>query len=426
MFWQMVKGAILRQGRQLLFVALTVALGISLATAMLNVMFDVGDKVNQELKAFGANITVTSKNSSILKDIYGLDEASGPKEYLNEDDLGKLKTIFWTNNIVAFSPHLTGELSIDGGKKVTVTGTWFDHKLKLPTDEIFVTGEQYMKSWWQLEGAWPKDGDDKAVLVGKDLAKQLGVKVGDSVSYTLKDGSKASFDVAGILSSGGEEDGQIIAPLATVQKAMGLEGKMDNITVSAVTTPENDLARKAAANPKSLSVKEYEIWYCTAYVSSIAYQIEEVVQNSVARPVRQIAESEGRILDKTQLLMLLITILSLLSATMGVSNLVSANVMERSKELGLLKALGATDISVVVLVLTEIFMAGLVGGIVGYGVGLGFAQVIGQAVFGSSIAINLVVIPILAILLIFMLLLGSLPAIRSLLSLHPAIVLHGR
>ena len=62
----MVKGAVFRQGRQLLFVALTVALGISLATAMLNVMFDVGDKVNQELKAFGANITVTSKNSSIL------------------------------------------------------------------------------------------------------------------------------------------------------------------------------------------------------------------------------------------------------------------------------------------------------------------------------------------------------------------------
>ena len=422
----MVKGAILRQGRQLLFVALTVALGISLATAMLNVMFDVGDKVNQELKAFGANITVTSKNSSILKDIYGLDESSGPKEYLNEDDLGKLKTIFWTNNIVAFSPHLTGELVAADGKKFTVTGTWFDHKLKLPTDEIFVTGEQYMKSWWQLDGAWPKDGDDKAVLVGKDLAKALNVQTGDSISYTRKDGTKDSFTVSGIISSGGEEDGQIVASLAAVQKAMGLEGKVDSITVSAVTTPENDLARKAAANPKSLSVKEYEIWYCTAYVSSIAYQIEEVVGNSVARPVRQIAESEGRILDKTQLLMLLITILSLLSATMGVSNLVSANIMERSKELGLLKALGATDISVVVLVLTEIFMAGLVGGVVGYGVGLGFAQVIGHAVFGSSIAINWVVIPLLMILLVFMLLLGSLPAIRSLLSLRPAIVLHGR
>ena len=43
----MIKGTIFRQGRQLLFVALVVALGISLAAAMLNVMFDVGDKVNK-------------------------------------------------------------------------------------------------------------------------------------------------------------------------------------------------------------------------------------------------------------------------------------------------------------------------------------------------------------------------------------------
>lgn len=139
-----------------------------------------------------------------------------------------------------------------------------------------------------------------------------------------------------------------------MQKALGLEGKVDTVTVSAMTTPENELARRAAANPKSLSIKEYEIWYCTSYVSSIAYQIEEVIHGSVARPVRQIAESEGRILDKTQLLMLLITVLSLLSATMGVSNLVSANIMERSRELGLLKALGATDVSVIILVLSEI------------------------------------------------------------------------
>ena len=152
MFWQVVKGAILRQGRQLLFVALTVALGISLATAMLNVMFDVGEKVNQELKAFGANITVTSKNSSILKDIYGLDDESAPKEYLKESDLGQIKTIFWTNNIVALSPHLNGHVTLDNGVSVPVSGTWFDHKMDLPTGEVFVTGEQYLKSWWQGDG----------------------------------------------------------------------------------------------------------------------------------------------------------------------------------------------------------------------------------------------------------------------------------
>lgn len=172
----MVKGAILRQGRQLLFVALTVALGISLATAMLNVMFDVGEKVNQELKAFGANITVTSKNSSILKDIYGLDDESAPKEYLKESDLGQIKTIFWTNNIVALSPHLNGHVTLDNGVSVPVSGTWFDHKMDLPTGEVFVTGEQYLKSWWQLDGEWPEEKEENSVLVGKDLAASLHVK----------------------------------------------------------------------------------------------------------------------------------------------------------------------------------------------------------------------------------------------------------
>ena len=90
----MVKGAAFRQGRQFLLVALTVALGVSLASAMLSVMFDVGEKVNQELKAFGANILVTPKNASVLKDLYGLDSSGASREYINEEDMGKIKNDF--------------------------------------------------------------------------------------------------------------------------------------------------------------------------------------------------------------------------------------------------------------------------------------------------------------------------------------------
>lgn len=426
MFWQMVKGAAFRQGRQFLLVALTVALGVSLASAMLSVMFDVGEKVNQELKAFGANILVTPKNASVLKDLYGLDSSGASREYINEEDMGKIKTIFWTNNIVAFAPGLSGTLVLDQGITVPLWGTWFDHAMMLPTGDPFVTGVKYLKSWWQIDGQWPDEDHPSQVLAGAGLASQYGIRPGDRLSYHDQSGRRAELYVSGIVSGGGEEDGQILASLSLVQSLSGLEGKIGQIEVSAITTPENELARKAAANPKSLSMKEYEVWYCTAYVGSIAYQIEEAVSNSVARPVRQIAESEGKILDKTQMLMLLITALSLLSSALGVSNLVSANIMERSRELGLLKALGATDRAVVTLVLTEIFLAGIIGSIAGYAVGIGFAQLIGHAVFGSGIAVNWAVIPILAALMILVLLLGSLPAIRMLLKLRPAIVLHGR
>ena len=424
MFWTMVKGALIRQRGRFFLIALTVALGVSLAAAMLNVMFDVGDKVNQELKAFGANITVAPKNASLLNDVYGVGSDSGHKEYLNEEDLGKIKTIFWTNNIVAFTPMLNGTVSVNG-QNVNLTGTWFNYHMTLPTGDAFDTGVEEMKSWWQIDGDWPKDNTDQ-VLVGQKLAEALQVKTGDTLSYRRADGTQGQFVIAGIVSGGGNEDNAILASLPVVQQALNLKGKVSEIEVSAITTPENDLARKAAANPERLSQAEREIWYCTAYVSSIAFQIEEVVNNSSARPVRQIAESEGKILDKTQLLMLLITVLSLISAALGVSNLVSANVMERSREIGLMKALGAKNYEVILMILTETLIAGIAGGIVGYFIGMGFAQVIGYTVFGSAIANNIIVVPIVGSLMVAVILLGSVPAIRTLLSLQPASVLHGR
>lgn len=446
MFWQMVRGALLRQRGRFALIALTVALGVALASAMLDVMFDVGDKVNQELKAYGANITVTSKNASVLQDVYGIEQApASGAGLMEESDLGKIKTIFWTNNIVAFAPELTGRVTLASGETVPVLGTWFSHTMMLPTGDSFTTGAQELKSWWQIDGTWPADGDaagevtdagiaasdatvheDEDVLVGTKLAAALGVAAGDTLDYTRPDGTKGRLHVTGIVTAGGETDELMIARLGFVQALDGLPGKVEKIEVSAVTTPENDLARKAAANPDRLSQKEREIWYCTAYVSSIAFQIEEAIPGAAAQPVRQIAESEGKILAKTELLMLLITVLSLLSAALGVSNLVSANIMERSREFGLMKALGATNVSVILMVLAEIFAAGLVGGVVGWGGGLVLARVIGETVFGASIAVNLAVLPLVAVLMSLVLLVGSLPAIRMLLALEPASVLHGR
>ncbi|HAG05108.1 MAG TPA: ABC transporter permease, partial [Lachnospiraceae bacterium] len=162
------------------------------------------------------------------------------------------------------------------------------------------------------------------------------------------------------------------------------------------------------------------------YASSICYQIQEVITNSVASQVRQVTESEGSILEKTQLLMLLITILSLIGSALGISNLVTASVMERSKEIGLLKAIGANDGPISGLILTEIIITSIFGGIIGYFVGLGFAQIIGHTVFNSAIDIKPMVIPIVAVLVVTVTLVGSLPAVKMLLGLRPTEVLHGR
>lgn len=429
MFWRMLKGALSRQWRKMFMVALTIALGASLSTAMLNVMLDVGDKVNKELKAYGANITVTPRAASVLKDLYGVEAGAGAAgQYLQEADVGKLKTIFWANNIVDFAPSLETKAALGpSATEVTVVGTWFDRHLELPTGESVDTGIKQLKSWWTVEGNWVQDTDSRSAMVGSVLAQKLNIKVGDEVELLLPGAAtKERLKVQGLFNGGGTEDEQIFVPMQFVQQGLKLDGKVGKIEVSAITTPENELARRAAHDPKSLSLKDWETWYCTAYVSAIAYQIEEVTTGGRAKPMRQVAESEGAILQKTQLLMLLITALSLVGSALGISNLLTASVMERSREIGLLKALGSTDADILLLTLAQTLVTGIAGGLAGYFLGLGFAQIIGQTVFGAAVAINNMVIPLVMVLVVLVTLVGSLPAIRLLLSLRPAEVLHGR
>jgi putative ABC transport system permease protein len=97
-----------------------------------------------------------------------------------------------------------------------------------------------------------------------------------------------------------------------------------------------------------------------------------------------------------------------------------------SSDLGLLKALGATNSAISLLMLTEILITAFIGGACGYFVGLVFAQVIGHGVFGSAVAIKGLVVPLAAILVFTVTVLGSLPAIRMLLMLRPTEVLHGK
>ncbi len=429
MLFRMIRGVLFHQKGKMILIAFTIALGASLATGMLNVMWDVGDKVNQELKNYGANIVVKPKDSSLLSEIYDVGEGAELKAaYLKEADLGKLKTIFWAFNIVDFTPFLDTQVTLADGAAVKLTGAWFDHHLSLPTGEELDAGVVSMRSWWDVTGGrWISEKDEAAgseVMAGTLLATEKGWNVGDTIHLTGIKGDK-EVKLVGIFDAGSDEDSELVGTLGLVQELTDRAGKVASIEVSAITTPDNDLARRAARNPSALSARDYETWYCTAYVSAICYQIQEAIPDSVASAVRQVAESEGTILDKTQLLMILITALSLLGSALGISNLVTASVMERSQEIGLLKAIGARDHSITGVILAEILATAVIGGAIGYLMGFGFAQLIGQSVFGSAIEMRPEVVPIVAGLVALVTVAGSLPAIRQVLRLKPAEVLHG-
>lgn len=428
MFGKMIFGVITRQKKKLMLIALTVALGVSLATAMLNVMFDVGDKVNQELKAYGANLNIVPKGAAFINDMYQLDEdnQSEASQFINEDQLVKIKMIFWAYNIVDFAPYLSVAAEVDH-HPVKVVGTWFDKHLQIPTGDEVNTGMLAMKSWWQIEGNPMTDDNLQSAMIGESLAKRLNLKIGDKITIdSPKNHNSMVLTIHNIFHSGGIEDNEIYVTLSTAQELANKKGLVERVEVSALTTPENELARRAAQDPNSLSRNEWDIWYCTAYISSIAYQLEEVMPDVRVKAIMQVAESEGAILQKTQLLMILLTVLSLICSALAISNLVTANVIERSTEIGLLKALGASNSAVALLIIIEMLIIGLIGGVIGYFMGLGFAQIIGHTVFGSSVEIKMLIIPLVGLMVLFITLIGSLPALKMMMFLRPIDVLHGR
>lgn len=435
MFLRMVRGTFIRQWKKMLMIALTVALGASIATAMLNVMLDVGDKINEELKTYGSNITVVPQSEAVMRKLYDVETDDSEitdlqMEYLPEEKVGELLTIFWANNITDFAPETDTTVTFNGAD-VKLVGTWFDHHLefkKRGTVYERYTGIINLRSWWDMQdGSWldeqSLDGDSYA-MVGAELAKSHSIHAGDTISVAGSYGT-AELTVVGIYEAGDDEDQYIYTTLPVVQRLTGTEEYIKKIEVSAITSPDDELAVRAAKNPSLLTGDEKDLWYCTAYVSSICYQIQEAIPEASASAVRQIADSEGKILEKTELLMTLITFMSLIGATLGISNLVTSGVMERSKEIALLKAVGAKNDQVIVLVLTEIMITSILGAATGYFMGYAFAQIIGQSVFSSSIEMSGMVAFIVTVLIIVVTLVGSIPAIHMLLRLRPSEVLHG-
>ncbi|KFI87357.1 ABC transporter permease [Bifidobacterium ruminantium] len=455
-FLNMIFRSFSRQFKRRLLIAVTVCLSATVSVAMLGVVFDVGDKLNAELSTYGSNIIVQPKSDAVVSDLYGSGDSgtssatstasgssSDPTSFLKESDAKKIKTIFWAFNITNFAPELN--IHADAGcsgtsqgsckaANVPVVGTWFAKTLHMDSGESTVVGVDGMRSWWKVSGTWPKDGGEQA-MAGSAVAAKLGLKIGDSVTLdktiAASDGNgternRVKVKIVGIFDSGDSDDNAIYMPSIMAQTLANLPDSVDKIEVKALTTPDNDLARKASKNPAALTQDEWETWYCTAYPSSIAYQIEEVLPGAVAKQVRQVAALQGDVLNKTQAVMVLMTVLSLVAAAIAVANLMAASIGERGSELALLKAIGATDGAVSRLMLAETAVVALAGAIVGALLGSGVAQIVGHVVFGSGITMRPMVFVLVFVLLAVTILVASLSSIRAILGLKPAEVLHGR
>ena len=419
MFARLVYESFRRQKRRKLLAGAAITLGVTVATAMIAVATDIGDKINRELRTIGANLVITPQDDTLDVEIGGVNlKPPSDGAYLNEADLPKIEGTFWHNNVTGFAPMLPVSVSAEiAGKKqdVTLVGTYFAKRISFGKEE-FTTGVRMTDPWWRVSGAWPEDNSSD-VLLGERLAERWNEKAGDGVEVAGR-----QLRVSGILSTGGAEDDEIVVPLALAQEILGKPGAVRRVYVSALTKPEDALARR---DPKSLSGAIYDRWYCSPYPQSIAFQLMEAIPHSHAEQIRQVAQNEGTILTRIEGLIFLITLAALLASALAVSAAMATAIFERRAEVGLMKALGAGKIAVASVFFAEATLLALLGGGVGFAAGALLAHEIGRSIFNSQISISPVLLPVILAIAVVVTFAGSAAAIRRAVELDPVFALRG-
>src|SRR5271165_1125342 len=419
MFARLVYESFRRQKRRKLLAGAAITLGVTVATAMIAVATDIGDKINRELRTIGANILVTPQEDTLDVEIGGVNlKPPTDGAFLNEADLPKIKGIFWHNNITGFAPMLpvNARIEKDGKRQdVTLLGTYFAKQLSFGTD-TFTTGVRSTDPWWKVSGAWPEDSS-RDILIGEKLAGRLGDRSGDEITV-----SGRRLRVSGILSTGGAEDDEVVAPLALAQEILGRPGAVRRVYVSALTKPEDAFARR---DPKSMSGAIYDRWYCSPYPQAIALQLTEAMSHSHAEQIRQVSQNEGAVLTRIEGLIFLITLAALFSSALAVSAAMATAIFERRAEVGLMKALGAGKLAVASIFFAEATLLALIGGGVGFVAGGVLAHQIGHSIFNSDISISPVLLPVILAIAVIVTFAGSAAAIRQAVGLDPVFALRG-
>jgi putative ABC transport system permease protein len=300
-------------------------------------------------------------------------------------------------------------------ENLTLLGTYFAKRMRFG-DEDFTTGVRSIYPFWKVSGEWPEDGSDD-VLVGERLAGKLGIRSGDKVNL-----SGRVLRVSGVISTGGNEDDELIGPLGLAQEILGKPGAVRRIYVSALTKPEDAFARR---DPKSLSGAIYDRWYCSPYPQSIAFQLAEAIPHSHAEQIRQVAQNEGAVLTRIEGLIFLVTLAALFASALAVSAAMATTIFERRAEVGLMKALGAGRVAVASVFFAEATLLAVAGGAVGFVSGGMLAREIGRSIFNSQISIQPVLFPVILGIAVIVTFAGSAAAIRKAVGMDPVFALRG-
>ena len=375
MFWRILWRLLYASRGRLALAVLAVASGAAVCAALLNLDLDATDKLTREFRVLGANIVVSAAQNG---------DAAATLDAAAAQQVEELRL----PEVVGVAPYLYLSAQAQAGGNsaaVILAGTWLDEAAR-------------MNSWWKVDGNRVSARDNGSdCMIGEQAASRLGLIPGQSVriKYAARE---VTLRVTGIVTAGSSEDNQIFIGLPLAQELAGLGARASLIQVT---------ARGSAPE-----------------IESVIRRLSLALPGLEVRPLRQLAQAEGRLLERIRGLLFGTILLILVLTSLGVLAAMAGLALERRRDVGLMKALGGSVRRIMRFFLAEATAIGFAGGVLGFIIGIAVAEWIGERVFSVAITPRLIVLPATLALMVIVSLAGALP-LRLLGRVRPSDILRG-
>jgi putative ABC transport system permease protein len=360
---QLVLRDVASRKKRVLYATIGVVVASMTVVGILSIALSGRSRIYSQLEKYGANLSLLPATQNLdtqLGDIT-LGSLTIGENFIREDKLPRIREITDgkirealkvedAGEIATIAPQLLAQTEVNG-TGVIAAG-------------IDPAAEARIKSWWQIErGKYLENGDQ--AMLGSTASEVLKLNVGDTIRLR-----GADLTVTGVLAlTGSGDDYRVFVPLKTAQKIFQKEGLLSTIDIRAL---------------------------CNACpVEIIADAINNDISGIRAVAVKQVADTEMGMLEKINKLMLALGGVTLLVGGFGVVPTLMASVHERIRDIGIMKAVGASGRQIVTAFIYEAIIIGIVGGIIGYGAGTVLARIVGPLLFdGTTISIVPVYLPL--------------------------------